>query len=49
MHSFILSCCSIVDLTPDRLKERDIVFAPFHYTLNGQEYVDDIWKLDKIV
>lgn len=42
MNSYILSCCSIVDLTPEHLEERHIVFAPFHYTLNGKEYVDDM-------
>lgn len=42
MNSYILSCCSIVDLTPERLKARDIVFAPFHYNLNGTEYIDDM-------
>ena len=42
MHSYILSCCSIVDLTPENLKERDIIFAPFHYNLNGAEYMDDM-------
>ena len=42
MSSYILSCCSIVDLTPEHLKERHIAFAPFHYTLNGKEYIDDL-------
>ena len=42
MYSYVLSCCSVVDLTPDRLKQRDIVFAPFHYTLNGTEFIDDM-------
>lgn len=42
MNSYILSCCSIVDLTPERLKARDIIFAPFHYNLNGTEYTDDM-------
>ena len=42
MHPFILSCCSIVDLTPQQLKDRDITFVPFHYTLNDEEHVDDM-------
>lgn len=42
MASYILSCCSIVDLTPERLSARDIIFAPFHFTLNGVEYTDDM-------
>lgn len=42
MYSYVISCCSIVDLTPERLKARDIVFAPFHYTMNGIEHIDDM-------
>ncbi len=42
MQPYVLSCCSVVDLTPERLNERDIAFAPFHYTLNGAEYTDDM-------
>lgn len=40
--SYILSCCSIVDLTPEHLKQRNISFAPFHYTMNDTEYLDDM-------
>ena len=42
MPQYIISCCSIVDLTPERLRERDIIFAPFHYFLNGKEFIDDM-------
>ena len=42
MHPYILSCCSIVDLTPERLAQRDVIFAPFHFTLNGVEHTDDM-------
>ena len=44
MHSYVLSCCSIVDLTPEHLQKRNIVFAPFHYTLDGKEYIDDMGR-----
>lgn len=40
--SYILSCCSIVDLTPEHLKQRNISFAPFHYNINGVEHLDDM-------
>ena len=40
--SYVLSCCSIVDLTPEHLKQRNISFAPFHYTMNDTEYLDDM-------
>ncbi len=39
---YILSCCSIVDLTPEHLKQRNISFAPFHYIMNNTEYLDDM-------
>jgi len=42
MSNYIISCCSVVDLTPERLEKRDIVFVPFHYTLNGEEFSDDM-------
>lgn len=41
-QKFILSCCSTADLTADLLKERQIPFACFHYTMDGKEYIDDM-------
>ena len=43
MSSFVLSCCSTVDLTVDHLKNRNIPFASFHYTADGKDRVDDMW------
>lgn len=40
--SYILSCCSPVDLSREHLKARDIHFISFHYAIDGQEYVDDL-------
>ena len=40
--SYIISCCSTVDLTTEHLKERDIRFIGFHYFIDGKEYVDDM-------
>ncbi len=40
--SFILSCCSIADLSTERLEKRNIPFACFHFTMDGKEYVDDM-------
>ncbi len=42
MSSFVLSCCSVVDLTPEHLQNRSIHFAPFHYFMNGIEHIDDM-------
>ena len=42
MSSYILSCCSIADLSPAHLKSKNIPFVNFHYTLNGKDYEDDM-------
>ncbi len=42
MGSYILSCCSTADLTKAHFEERDIRYICFHYTLDGQEYLDDL-------
>lgn len=42
MNSYILSCCSIADLSPDHLEERNIPFAHFHYTMDGKDCADDM-------
>lgn len=39
---FVLSCCSTVDLTPRQLRQRNIRYACFHYSLDGKEYTDDM-------
>ncbi len=39
--SYVLTCCSTVDLTEERLKERNIKWAPFHFQLDGIDYHDD--------
>lgn len=40
--SYILSCCSTVDLTPEHLKKRGIPFIGFHCVINGKQYIDDM-------
>lgn len=42
MNTFVLSCCSVADLSPERMEKRHMYFAPFHYSLNGTEYADDM-------
>ncbi len=41
-QNFILSCCSAVDMNAQRLADREISYACFHYTLDGVEYLDDL-------
>ena len=40
--SYILSCCSTVDLKKEHLDKLNISYACFHYTLDGVEYPDDL-------
>ncbi|MBQ8538903.1 MAG: DegV family protein [Ruminococcus sp.] len=42
MMSYILSCCSTVDLTKEHLEKINVSFACFHYILDGVEYPDDL-------
>ena len=40
--SYVLSCCSTVDLSKEHLEKLDISYICFHYTLDGVEYPDDL-------
>lgn len=42
MGNFVLTCCSTADLTAEHLKERKIAYIPFHFYLDGVEYLDDL-------
>ena len=42
MNEYILSCCSVVDLTPEHLAKRNIQFASLHYNMNGNDFIDDM-------
>ncbi len=40
--SYVLSCCSTADLSPEHFKSRDINYACFHFFLDGKPYEDDL-------
>ena len=42
MVDYVLSCCSPADLTRERLEGSHIKYVPFHYAIDGEEYVDDL-------
>ena len=44
MADYILSCCSTADLTKEEFEARDIHFACFHYSLDDEEYKDDLFE-----
>ena len=37
-----ISCCSTADLKEQYLKERGIPYLPFHFQMDGKEYLDDL-------
>ena len=42
--SYVISCCSSVDLPKDMLIENDIKYIPMHFTLDSKEYKDDLFE-----
>lgn len=42
MADYCLSCCSTVDLTPERMRERDLHYVCFKFQIDGVEYPDDM-------
>ncbi len=42
MNDYCLSCCSTVDLKPKWMKERELRYVCFTYTLDGVVYPDDM-------
>ena len=44
MGNYVLSCGSTVDLTEERLKERNIEYISYKYYVDGNEYIDNFGK-----
>lgn len=42
MNSYVLTCDSTVDLTPEHLRQIDVSYVKYYYILNGVEYPDDL-------
>ncbi len=42
MSSFVLTCCSTVDLSREYFEKNNIPYACYHYIMDGQEYLDDL-------
>ena len=42
MAEYILSATSTADLTKEQFEERDIRVVFFHYTIDGEEKIDDL-------
>ncbi len=42
MNKYCISCCSTADLTPEHMKDRALRYVCFKFTLDGEEYPDDM-------
>lgn len=42
--TFVLSCCSSCDLTPEFLEELNVQYVPFHFSVDGTDYPDVFGK-----
>lgn len=44
MENFVLSCCSTADLSLKHFEKRNIAYVPFHYYVNDEHQLDDLWQ-----
>ena len=44
MENYVLSCCSTVDLTPQKLNEQNISWIGFPVVINGKVFRDDMFS-----
>lgn len=42
MSSYVLTCCSTVDLPKEYFEKNNIPYACYHYMIDGEEYLDDL-------
>lgn len=42
MNSFVITCCSTVDLPKEYFEKNNIPYACYHYIMDGEEYNDDL-------
>ena len=42
MNSFVITCCSTVDLPKEYFEKNNIPYACYHYIIDGEEYSDDL-------
>ena len=44
MSRYVITCCSTVDLTAEKLTTLDVSYAPFHYYLDETPFEDDLFQ-----
>ncbi len=42
MSSYVITCCSTVDLSKEYFEKNNIPYACYHYIMDGEEYLDDL-------
>lgn len=42
MGSYVITCCSTVDLPKEYFEKNNIPYACYHYMMDGEEYLDDL-------
>lgn len=42
MGSYVITCCSTVDLPKEYFEKNNIPYACYHYIMDGKEYLDDL-------
>ncbi len=42
MSSYVITCCSTVDLPKEYFEKNNIPYACYHYMMDGEEYLDDL-------
>lgn len=42
MGSYVITCCSTVDLPKEYFEKNNIPYACYHYIMDGEEYLDDL-------
>lgn len=42
MSSYVITCCSTVDLPKEYFDKNNIPYACYHYMMDGEEYLDDL-------
>ena len=44
MRSYIVTCCSTVDLSRQQMEELGIPYVSFHYYMDDKDYLDDLYQ-----
>lgn len=43
MSEYVITCCSTADMSREFMEENKIPFAMFHYQMDGEEFIDDLY------